>query len=114
MWPDVGQTVRLDDQHLMISCMRVRPLSDGCHTPPDDLQAELREFATRRVETLPLLERAMPERMAFYSCHAKDAFGFESDHPQMADTEMEVLMRQVDTRLHDSMTWDELSFTNPT
>lgn len=107
MWPDEGQTVRLDDQQLMISCMRVRPLSEGCHEPPADLHAELREFCTRRALTLDLSERCFAERVAFYSCHAKDALG--PGNLEMAETE---LMQQIDdgmrhALLHDSRNQDD-------
>ena len=103
MWPDEGQTVRLDDQHLMISCMRVRPLSEGCHQPPAELHAELRQFCTRRFQTLDLLERSFAERVAFFSCHAKDALG--PGNLEMEETE---LMQQIDDGMRHALLYDSM------
>jgi atypical dual specificity phosphatase len=67
-WPDEGQTERIHD--LMISCMRVRPLSEDCQKPPDDLHDELREFCALRGDDGNFV-RSYSEQVAFLSCQCQ-------------------------------------------
>lgn len=70
--PEVGHTVQLG--RLRVSCMRVRPLDNGCTAPPPALTSELREFCARR-NASGERECGIAESSAFWSCHAKDVFG---------------------------------------
>jgi len=65
---------------LMVSCMRVAPLEDGCVAPPPELTAELRAFCTTSRD-----RHVMAEMRAFFSCHVEDVAELVDEHePSLA------------------------------